>query len=122
MCIRDRIEGAHVGVGLGHEFLRHIQRAGILVHLVEPMPMDGTDPIENYAAIRDELIRYDEALGERPEIVAVTKAELPVAAEVHAALSEKLEIPPLLISAVTGEGLNRLTAAISEQLNVSATT
>ncbi|MEM7312573.1 MAG: GTPase ObgE [Planctomycetota bacterium] len=111
------IEGAHAGVGLGHEFLRHIQRAGILVHLVEPQPMDGTDPIENYASIRDELVRYDKELGERPEIVAVTKAELPVAAEVHAALSEKMEEPPLLISAVTGQGLQELTRKIVKRLN-----
>src|SRR3990172_8902207 len=65
------IEGAHAGAGLGHEFLRHIQRAGILVHLVEPEPLDGTDPLANYRTIRDELIRYDEQLGRRPEIVAV---------------------------------------------------
>ncbi len=114
------IEGAHAGVGLGHEFLRHIQRAGILVHLVEPMPMDGTDPIENYDSIRDELTRYDEELGRRPEIVVVTKAELPGSEELHAAMTEKLNNPPLLISAVTGQGLNRLTQAISELLNVSA--
>ena len=47
------IEGAHAGVGLGHEFLRHVERAGILVHVVEPMPMDGSDPLANYQAIRE---------------------------------------------------------------------
>ena len=70
------IEGASDGVGLGHEFLRHIERAGILVHLVEPQPMDGTDPLENYHAITDELVQYNEQLGQRPQLVAVTKAEL----------------------------------------------
>ena len=110
------IEGAHAGVGLGHEFLRHIQRAGILVHLVEPEPMDGTDPMDNYAAIREELMRYDEELGRRPEIVAITKAELPAAADVHAAFCEKLDSNPLLISAVTGQGLNELTRQVYEML------
>ncbi len=75
------IEGAHQGVGLGHDFLRHIMRAGILVHLVEPMPTDGSDPIENYRVIRSELLQYDPALGERPEIVVVSKAELPDSSE-----------------------------------------
>ncbi len=115
------IEGAHQGVGLGHEFLRHIVRSGVLVHLVEPQPIDGTDPCENYAAIRDELIKYDQSLGHRPEIVAVTKAELPEAQTVQTQLAEQLTDPPLLISAVTGEGLNRLTAAVMEQLRASAT-
>ncbi len=79
--------------------------------------MDGSDPIDNYLAIREELEHYDEALGRRPEIVAVTKAELPSASEVHAKLVARLDHPPLLISAVTGEGLNQLTHAIADQLN-----
>ena len=77
------IEGAHAGVGLGHEFLRHIERAGILVHLVEPTPVDGSDPLQNYRVIRNELELYSADLGRRPEIVAVTKCELPDADEVR---------------------------------------
>ena len=110
------IEGASVGVGLGHEFLKHIQRSGVLIHLVEPAPIDGTDPLENYRSIRDELVQFDEELGSRPEIVCVTKAELPEAADFHAKLSDELERSPLLISAVTGQGLNQLTAAVFELL------
>ena len=75
------IEGAHAGAGLGHEFLRHVERTRVLVHLVEPEPVDGTDPIENYRAIRSELEQYGHGLADRPEIVAVSKAELPAAAE-----------------------------------------
>ena len=59
------IEGAHTGVGLGHEFLRHVERAGILVHVVEPAPLDGSDPVTNYKKIRQELSLYDESLGTR---------------------------------------------------------
>ena len=110
------IEGAAEGIGLGHEFLKHIQRSGVLVHLVEPAPIDGTDPLENYRAIRDELVQFDAELGERPEIVCVTKAELPEAEEFHKKLSELLPSQPLLISAVTGQGLNQLTTAIYDHL------
>ncbi|MDX1947518.1 MAG: GTPase ObgE [Pirellulaceae bacterium] len=110
------IEGAHAGAGLGHEFLRHIERAGILVHLVEPAPMDGSDPLDNYRIIRDELLQYDSKLGERPEIVAVTKCELPDAAEVHAKLNAIAGGDVLLISAVTGQGLNHLVGRVAETL------
>ena len=111
------IEGAHAGAGLGHEFLRHIERAGILVHLVEPEPMDGSDPLANYRTIRDELKRHDAQLGQRPEIVAVTKADLPDAEAVHRRMSDALGRPVLLISAVTGRGLNELIAAVVRQLD-----
>lgn len=111
------IEGAHAGVGLGHEFLRHVERAGILVHLIEPSPMDITDPIRNYHAIRDELRQYNENLVTRPEVVAITKAELPGAAELRDQLAAELGREVLLISAVTGQNLNRLTAAIVRQLD-----
>lgn len=114
------IEGAHAGVGLGHEFLRHVERAGILVHLVEPTPMDGSDPIKNYQRIRNELIQYQPRLGARPEVVVVSKAELPGAEEVARGLAEHVEGDVLLISAVTGQGLNRLTNAISHHLNEQA--
>ena len=110
------IEGAHAGVGLGHEFLRHIQRAGILVHLIEPEPLDGTDPTSNYTSIRAELVKYDEQLGERPEIVAVTKADLPSAEDLRRQLAETLDREVLLISAVTGQGLNKLVGAIAQAL------
>ncbi len=111
------IEGAHEGAGLGHEFLRHVQRAGILVHLVEPEPTDGTDPVENYHAIRKELEAFDPQLSLRPEVVAVTKADLPRAEEVRRKLSEILGSEVLLISAVTGQGLNLLVGAVASLLN-----
>ena len=110
------IEGAHAGVGLGHEFLRHVERAGILVHVVEPSPIDGSDPLANYRAIREELRRYDAALGRRPEILLVSKAELPAADAVRAALEEETGSPVLAASAVTGEGLDRLLGRIGREL------
>ena len=110
------IEGAHAGAGLGHEFLRHIERTGILVHLVEPEPTDATDPISNYRTIRGELEQYSADLAARQEIAVVTKADLPQAEEVRRQLAELLGHDVLLISAVTGQGLNQLVGAIAQTL------
>ncbi len=110
------IEGASEGVGLGHDFLRHIMRAGILVHLVEPLPSDGSDPLENYRVIRKELEAYSLELAERPEIVVVSKAEIPESAEIFEKLSAEVGREVLRISAVTGEGLNKLIFKIGAEL------
>lgn len=108
------IEGASEGVGLGHEFLRHVERAGLLVHLVEPLPSDGTDPVLNYQTIRSELQSYSPELAKREEIVVVSKCELPGAEQVHDALAEATGREVRLISAVTGEGLNELIHRIAQ--------
>lgn len=113
------IEGASEGIGLGHDFLRHITRAGILVHLVEPLPSDGTDPIENYRVIRKELAQYSDELAARPEITVVSKAEIPESKEVHEQLSQEIGRDVLLVSAVTGEGLNTLIYRVGDELNRS---
>ena len=110
------IEGAAAGAGLGHDFLRHIMRAGILVHLVEPLPADGGDPLHNYEVIRGELSQYSQELAQRPEIVVVSKAELPDAPSVQQRLQAAIGKPVLLISAVTGQGLNDLMRQITQLL------
>ncbi|QEG42707.1 GTPase ObgE [Roseimaritima ulvae] len=111
------IDGASQGVGLGHEFLRHVERAGILLHLVEPQPTDQTDPLENYISIRGELDAYSQDLASRPEIVAVTKAELPESRDVQQALADHLGRPVHRISAVTGEGLREMLNAVLTELD-----
>jgi GTP-binding protein len=110
------IEGAHSGVGLGHEFLRHVERTGVLVHLVEPLPPDGADPLLNYRTIRRELELYSPALAVKPEIVAVSKSELTGSAEVRERLERELGRPVLAVSAVTGQGLSHLVGAVAEEL------
>jgi GTP-binding protein len=110
------IEGAHAGAGLGHEFLRHVERTRVLIHLVEPDPVDGTDPIENYRAIRSELEQYGHGLAERPEVIAVSKAELPHAAEVQQNLAAESGREVLLFSSVTGQGLDQLLRKTYELL------
>jgi GTPase len=102
------IEGAHAGAGLGHEFLRHVERTRVLVHLVEPTPTDGTDPLENYRTIRGELEQYSADLAARPELIAVSKGELPGAEEVRQQLAEETGHEVMLFSSVTGQGLNSL--------------
>ncbi len=111
------IEGAHLGAGLGHEFLRHVERTRVLVHLVEPLPMDATDPVTNYQHIRSELQQYRVDLSDRPEIVAVTKCELAEAAPIREQLAELLGREVLAISAVTGAGLNDLRHRIVDALD-----
>jgi len=124
------IEGAHLGVGLGHEFLRHVERTRVLIHLVEPFPSDGSDPVQNYHTIRRELELHahgavDLAEGavfqrlsikDKPEIVAVTKSELTGSAEVRQRLEGELSRPVLGISAVTGQGLADLVRSVVQQL------
>lgn len=87
------------------------------MHVVEPMPVDESDPVENYHAIRSELVQYDESLGERIEIVAVSKSELPVAEEVRSRLAAAIGREVIAISAVTGQGLDRLLAAVGKALS-----
>lgn len=110
------IEGAHAGAGLGHEFLKHVERTRVFVHLVEPEPADQTDPIENYVAIRDELRMYDETLLERPEIIVITKSELPGASEVAEKLRAETNRPVYNISAATGKGLPDLVRLLTTTL------
>jgi GTP-binding protein len=110
------IEGAHSGVGLGHEFLRHVERTRVLVHLVEPLPPDGSDPLQNYRLVRRELELYSQALAQKPEVLAVSKAELTGSEEVRARLEKELGREVLAVSAVTGQGLARLVGAVAELL------
>jgi GTP-binding protein len=111
------IEGAHAGAGLGHEFLRHVERCRVLIHLVEPMPTDGTDPLDNYRTIRDELRQYSEELAARPELVAVSKGELPGAEDVRERLAAETGGEVFLFSSVTGQGLNALMTRAYAMLN-----
>jgi GTP-binding protein len=113
------IEGAHAGVGLGHEFLRHVERTRVLVHLVEPMPADGSDPVDNYQAIRRELVEYGHGLADRPEIAAVSKGELPGADAIRARLAAATGRDVLLFSSVTGAGLDRLLQSAHAQLHAA---
>jgi GTP-binding protein len=104
------IEGAHTGAGLGHDFLRHIERTRILVHILDIMPSDNSDPVDNYRKIRNELKLHSQVLIEKPEVIVLNKIDLDpdgiFAADIKSRLPKKKKI--LSISAVTGAGIPAL--------------
>jgi GTP-binding protein len=106
------IEGAHEGAGLGDTFLKHIERTRIIVHLLDIMPLDGSDPVQNYYLIRNELNKYSNILAAKPELIVVNKMDLTNTDEMLDQLREELGKPVTAISAVTGKGL----ASMLEQL------
>jgi GTP-binding protein len=109
------IEGAHAGAGLGDEFLRHIDRTRMLVHVVDLCPLDG-DAVEDYRAIRRELEQHSPALALKPEIIAANKMDLTDAKDRLKAFQDAVGKDVLPISAVAGVGLERLTEAIWRRL------
>lgn len=104
------IDGAHLGRGLGHDFLRHVARNRMLIHLLDG---SSVSPVEDMVRVNTELGLYDSALARKPQLVAVNKTDLPQVknrqAEIRRAFSE-LGVSPVFISAVTGEGVSELMA------------
>jgi len=98
------IEGAHVGAGLGDEFLRHVERTRILLHVLDIRPLTG-DPVENYRTIRHELASYSSALADKRELVVANKMDLTESREALERLRGELGVEVAAVSAVTGEGL-----------------
>ena len=110
------IEGAHSGVGLGLEFLRHVERTRVLIHVIEPMPLDGSDPLHNYRMVRHELELYRREMASKPEVVVVSKSELTDSDTIRERLQTELGCEVLAVSAVTGQGLAQLVGRVAEQL------
>jgi GTP-binding protein len=117
------IGGAHQGVGLGHEFLRHVERTRLLIHVVDAAGVEGRSPLEDYRQINEEISLYDPRLAELPQIVAANKIDLPAAEEGLAALRAEVgEEKVFPVSAVTGMGVRTLlyrAAAILAELPAS---
>ncbi len=103
------IEGAHKGAGLGYEFLKHIERTRIIIHILDIMPIDGSDPTANYRAIRNELARYSKALTKKPEIIVANKIDIDPDGKIVEELRKKLNKKIYPISAVTGAGIKELS-------------
>jgi GTP-binding protein len=112
------IEGASEGAGLGHEFLAHVERCRLLVHVLDLAPLDGSDPWENHTAVETELRHHAAGLAELPRLLCLSKADLVPAEEAERAENEWRErlgaaaLEVVAASSVTGAGLDRLSAAI----------
>jgi GTP-binding protein len=117
------IEGASAGAGLGHDFLAHVERTRMLVHVLDLAPLDGSDPLENHGVIEAELAEHDPRLAELPRILALSKADLvrPDEAEAAAAAwQQRLPgVPVLVTSAATGLGLDDLKRELMHSVPVA---
>lgn len=116
------IEGAHEGVGLGMEFLRHVERTRVLIHVIDASGIEGRDPVDDFYKINEELKQYSHKLPDKPQIVAANKCDIPGGDENYERLKEemdKLGIKTFKISAATNQGMRELmlyAAALLDQL------
>lgn len=112
------IEGAHQGVGLGHQFLRHIERTRIIVHVIDMSGSEGRDPYADFMQINHELKLYNYRLEERPQVVVANKMDLPQAEKNLADFRSKVaDIPIFPISAISKQGTQELIHALADQLD-----
>ncbi|MFA4981179.1 MAG: GTPase ObgE [Candidatus Omnitrophota bacterium] len=111
------IEGAHKGKGLGHKFLRHIERTKILVHLVDISAIDGRDPYEDYIKLNEELKQYSKELAKKTQVIAPNKIDCPESKANLAAFKKRFGRRKLFpISAVAGDGIKELLNEICKRL------
>ncbi|GBG94095.1 GTPase Obg [Ligilactobacillus salitolerans] len=119
------IEGASTGVGLGIQFLRHVERTRVIVHVVDMSGLEGRDPFDDFEKINRELAKYDPQLLDRPQIIAASKMDLPDSEKNLAQFKEKLQEDETLsqtpqvigISSITHNNLQKLTAAAADLLD-----
>ena len=113
------IEGAHEGVGLGHEFLRHIERTRLIIHVVDVSGIEGRDPVEDFEKINSELALYSAALAERPQIVAANKTDIITEPELLDRFREYIKeknLPFFEISAASKKGVRELISFAASML------
>jgi GTPase len=116
------IEGASAGAGLGHDFLAHVERTRLLVHVLDLAPLDGSDPVENHAVIEHELAEHDPRLAALPRILALSKADLVPAEAADTAAGGwrgRLDSPVVVTSAATGQGLDELRRTLLRRVLVA---
>ena len=116
------IEGAHEGIGLGHEFLKHVERTRLLAHVIDMSGSENRDPFEDFVVINEELKKYNERLGTRPQIVVANKMDIPDAQVEMEFFKENLakngyeDVEIYEISAATNMGIKELVQRLSQKL------
>ena len=113
------IEGAHEGIGLGHQFLKHIERTRVIVHVIDMAGTEGRDPFEDYQTINEELAKYDDKLKHKTQIIAANKMDMPEAEENFVTFKQHLpdDVQVYPISTLTTSGLRELLFAIANRLD-----
>jgi GTP-binding protein len=111
------IEGASEGAGLGHQFLRHIERVRVIVHIVDVSGSEGRNPVDDYKIIRSELEKYSAKLAGLPEIVVANKCDLLENADAVKEFSEAISKPVIAVSAITSGGVKQLVDAVGTELS-----
>src|SRR5699024_2727772 len=106
-------------IGLGHQFLKHVERTRVILHVIDISGIEGRDPYNDYIKINEELKQYDEKIMERPQIVLLNKMDLPNSKENAVEFKQKLsdEIKVFEISAFTREGLRQVLFAVADELD-----
>jgi len=112
------IKGAHEGAGLGHRFLKHIERTKFFLHMIDASGISGRDPLQDFHDINEELRLYSDELGERPQIVALNKSDAVPTEELEilAEKFEKLGVEPMVISAVAGTNIEKLVYKMGQMV------
>jgi GTP-binding protein len=115
------IEGASEGAGLGHDFLAHVERTRLLVHVLDLAPVDGSDPVANHATIEAELHAHDRRLAALPRLLALSKADLVPDAEAEEAARAwrarlGADVPVLVTSSATGQGIEELAIELARRV------
>src|SRR5690625_1217417 len=112
------IEGAHEGVGLGHQFLRHVERTRLIVHIVDMASLEGRDPFTDYQQINEELVQYDQRLADKKQIVVANKMDMPDSQENLSQFKQQVDegVQVYPVSALTKDGLKELLYGIADTL------
>ncbi|MFB1539493.1 GTPase ObgE [Staphylococcus aureus] len=112
------IEGASDGVGLGHQFLRHVERTKVIVHMIDMSGSEGREPIEDYKVINQELAAYEQRLEDRPQIVVANKMDLLESQDNLILFKEEIgeDVPVIPVSTITRDNIDQLLYAIADKL------